>query len=81
MTTFDIIAYLTTVPYFERKKGTKNDFSMCPYFCKNLSIDMYRKFRIFFLSSFPPICPYFLGTRVGRHTKYFRHLTITVSFI
>ena len=41
---------------------------MCPYFCKNLSVVQYRKFRnVPILKDFPPICPYFLGFRVGKY--------------
>ena len=43
---------------------------MCPYFCKNLSVVMYRKFRnVPIFKDFPPICPYFLhvGFRVGKY--------------
>ena len=67
------LPYLPTVPILTphppiKKKG--GDFTMCPYFCKNLSVIMYRKFRnvpnIF--KDFPPIFPYFLGLRVGRYT-------------
>ena len=39
---------------------------MCPYFfCKNLSVVMYRKFRnVPIFKDFPP---YFLGFRVGKY--------------
>ena len=41
---------------------------MCPYFCKNLAIVMYRKFRnVPIFKDFPPICPYFLGIKVGKY--------------
>ena len=41
---------------------------MCSYFCKNLSVVMYRKFRnVPIFKDFPPICPYFLGFRVGKY--------------
>ena len=41
---------------------------MCPYFCKNLSVVQYRKFRnVPIFKGFPPICPYFLGFRVGKY--------------
>ena len=46
----------------------KKDLMMCPYFCKNLSIVMYRKFRnVPIFKDFPPICPYFLSLRVGKY--------------
>ena len=49
---------------------------MCPYFCKNLSVVMYRKFRnVPIFKDFPPICPYLLGFRVGKYAtapKYAR---------
>ena len=38
--------FIGTVPYFNPPKREKeSDFTMCPYFCKNLSIVMYTKFR------------------------------------
>ena len=41
---------------------------MCPYLCKTLSVVMYRKFRnVPIFKDFPPICPYFLGFRVGKY--------------
>ena len=41
---------------------------MCPYFCKNLSIVMYTKCRnVPIFKDFAPICPYFLGFRVGKY--------------
>ena len=41
---------------------------MCPNFCKNLSIVMFTKFRnVPIFKDFPPICPYFLGFRVGKY--------------
>ena len=56
-------------PYFDhRKGGKKSDFTMCPYFCKNLSVVMYKKFRnVPILQNCPPICSYFLGFRVVRY--------------
>ena len=43
---------------------------MCPYFCKNLSVVMYRKFRnVPIFRDFPSICPYFLGFRVGKYVN------------
>ena len=66
------IPYLPTVPILTQEKGFKkrSDFTMCPYFCKNLSVVqyMYRKFRnVPIFKDFPPICPYFLGFRVGKY--------------
>ena len=40
---------------------------MCSYFCKNLPVVMYRKFRNVPIFKDPPICPYFLGFRVGKY--------------
>ena len=41
---------------------------MRPYFCKNLSVVIYMKFRnVPIFKDFPPICPYFLGFRVGKY--------------
>ena len=41
---------------------------MCSYFCKNLPVVMYRKFRnVPTFKDIPPICPYFLGFRVGKY--------------
>ena len=41
---------------------------MCPYFGKILSVVQYRKFRnVPIFKDFPPICPYFLGFRVGKY--------------
>ena len=56
-------------PYFEPPKGGwgKSNITKCPYFCKNLSIVMYRKFRNVPILFSPPICPYLLGVRVGRY--------------
>ena len=58
-------------PYFYPKKvGKRSDFTMCPYFCKNLSVVMYRKFRnVPIFKDFPPICPYFFGFRVGKYAN------------
>ena len=40
--------------------------------CKNLSVVMYRKFRNVSISiNFPPICPYFVGFRVGGYELYY----------
>ena len=57
-----------TVPIFTQEKvGKRSDLIMCPYFCKNLSVVMYRKFRnVPSFKDFPPICPSFLGFRVGK---------------
>ena len=56
------------IPILTLQKGRKSMiFTMYPYFCKNLSVVMYRKFRdIPIFEDFPPICPYFLGFRIGR---------------
>ena len=44
---------------------------MCSYFCKNLPVAMYRKFRnVPIFKDIPPICPYFLGFRVGKYVIY-----------
>ena len=58
-----------TVPILIQEKGGKGAiFTMCPYFCKYLPVVMYRKFRnVPILKDFPPICPYFLGFRVGMY--------------
>ena len=41
---------------------------MCPYFCKNLSVVMYRKYKnVPIFEDFRAICPYFLGFRVGKY--------------
>ena len=43
---------------------------MCSYLCKNLPVVMYRKFRIVpIFKDIPPICPYFLGFRVGKYVS------------
>ena len=61
--------YIGTVPFLTQKKGRKkSDFIMCSYFCKNLPVVMYRKFRnVPIFKDIPPICPYFLGFRVGKY--------------
>ena len=60
-----------TVPIFTQEKvGKRSDFTMCPYFCKNLSVVIHRKFRnVPIFKDFPPICPYFLGFRVGKYVN------------
>ena len=51
---------------------------MCSYFCKNLPVVIYRKFRnVPIFKDIPPICSYFLGFRVG---KYADHAVAKVSF-
>ena len=41
---------------------------MCSYFCKNLPVVMYRKFKnVPIFKDIPPICSYFLGFRVGKY--------------
>ena len=55
-------------------------FIMCSYFCKNLPVVMYRKFRnapIF--KDIPPICPYFLGFRVGKYDTICLHTKISIN--
>ena len=61
-----------TVPILTQEKGReKSDFIICSYFCKNLPVVMYRKFRnVPILKDIPPICPYFLGFRVGKYMMY-----------
>ena len=45
---------------------------MCSYFFKNLPVVMYRKFRdVPIFKDIPPICPYFLGFRVGKYGIYY----------
>ena len=63
-----------TVPILTQEKGRKkSDFIMCSYFCKNLPVVMYRKFRnVPILRDIPPICPYFLGFRVGKYAILIR---------
>ena len=58
-----------TVPILTQEKGRKkSDFIMCSYFCKNLPVVMYRKFmNVPIFKDIPPICPYFLGFRVGKY--------------
>ena len=58
-----------TVPILTQEKGRKkSDFIMCSYFCKNLPVVMYRKFRnVPIFKDIPPICSYFLGFRVGKY--------------
>ena len=60
-----------TVPILTQEKGRKkSDFIMCSYICKNLPVVMYRKFRnIPIFKDIPPICPYFLGFRVGKNAN------------
>ena len=42
--------------------------SCVPIFAKNLPVVMYRKFRnVPIFKDIPPICPYFLGFRVGKY--------------
>ena len=54
---------------------------MCPYFCKYLSVVMYKKFRnVPSFKDFPPICPYFLGFRVGKYGKHWR-VEVTMSSV
>ena len=52
-------------PYFDPNKARKkSDFTMCPYFFKNLSV-VFNKC----IGDFPAICPYFLhvGFRIGKY--------------
>ena len=57
-----------------KKRGEKSDFTIFPYFCKNLPVVMYRKFRnVPILKDFPPICPCFLGFGVGRYASVVIH--------
>ena len=58
-----------TVPILTQQKGRKkSDFIMCYYFCQNLPVVMYKKFRnVPIFKDIPPICPYFLGFRVGKY--------------
>ena len=60
-----------TVPILTQEKGRKkSDFIMCSYFCKNLPVGMYRKFRnVRIFKDIPPICSYFLGFRVGKYVS------------
>ena len=55
-----------TVPILTQEKGrNKSESIMCSYFCKNLPVVMYRKFRnVPIFKDIPPICPYF---RVGKY--------------
>ena len=71
-----------TVPNFTQEKvGKRNYFAMCPYFCKNLSVVMYRKFRnVPIFKDFPSICPYFLGFRVGKYVILILTLPQTITF-
>ena len=57
-----------TVPSLTQEKvGKRSNFTTCPYFCC-LSVVMYRKFRnVPIFEEFSPICPYFLGFRVGKY--------------
>ena len=57
------------IPILTQEKGRKkSDFIMCSYFYKNLPVVMYRKFRnVPIFKDIPPICPYFLGFRVGKY--------------
>ena len=68
-------AYLPTVPILNQEKGRKkSDFIMCSYFCKNLPVVMYRKLRnVPIFKDIPPICPYFLGFRVGKYDSVLLH--------
>ena len=57
-------------PYFDPRKRVKKKsyLTMCPYFCKNLSLVMYRKFRnVPIFKIFLPFVPYFFGFRVGKY--------------
>ena len=58
-----------TVPILiQEKVGKRSDLTTCPYFCTNLSVLMYTKFRnVPIFEDFSPICPYFLGFRVGKY--------------
>ena len=60
-----------TVPILTQEKGRKkSNFIMCSYICKNLPVVMYRKFRnVPIFKDIPPICPYFLGFRVGKYAN------------
>ena len=61
----------------EEKVGKRSNFTICPYFCKNLSVVMYRNFRnVPIFMDFPPICPYFLGFRVGKYGTCLCHVCI-----
>ena len=52
----------------QEKVGKRSNFTTCPYFGKSLSVVMYRKFRnVPSFEDFSPICPYFLGFRVGKY--------------
>ena len=74
-------ANLPTVPILT-PKGGGGHFTICPYFCKNLSVVMYRKFRnVPIFRNCPPICPYFLGFRVGRYVEGCHVHPITASYI
>ena len=54
---------------------------MCPYFCKNLSIVMYRKFRnVPIIKDFPPICPYFLGFKVSMYAIVKKERSYTIDY-
>ena len=75
------ISYLLNCPYligtvlffYPRKSRKKERFyHSVPYLCKNLSVVLYRIFRnVPILKDFPPICPYFLGFRVGKYAILF----------
>ena len=56
-----------TIPILTKAKSKKKEcgFTMCPYFCWNLSMVMYRKFRN--VPIFSHFCPYFWNVRVGRY--------------
>ena len=79
LTTFSCYQYILancsyligTVPILTQEKGRKNsDFIMCSYFCKNLPVVMYRKFRnVPNFKDIPPICSYFLGFRIGKYAN------------
>ena len=60
-----------TVPILTQEKvGKRSNFTTCPYFCKNLSVVMYRKFRnVPIFEDFSPIGPCFLGFRVGKYVE------------
>ena len=56
-------------PYFDHKTGKKSILPCVPIFLqKSVYVVMYRKFRyVPIFKNCPPICPYFLGFRVGRY--------------
>ena len=63
-----------TVPILTQENGRKKAIS---FFCKNLPVVMYRKFRnVHIFKDIPPICPCIFGFRVGKYAKFIKLTSI-----